>query len=644
MRPPTEMREPRPRRRLSGRRILLIILVIALIVLITSLRGLAIFYTDFLWFDSLGYASVWRKVLWARIGLGLLFTGVFFIVMWINLFIADRLAPKVRPAGPEEELIERYHEFVSRRVGWVRFAVSLAFALIAGASVSGQWENWLLFTNRVNFGIADPQFGRDIGFYVFQLPFLSFLVSWGFAAILIIFIVTAVAHYLNGGIRVQVAPGIQRVTPQVKAHLSLLLGLLALIKAGGYWLDRFELTLSTRGTVDGATYTDVNAQLPAINLLLLISLFSCGLLIFNIWQRGFVLPILAVGLWALVAVVAGSIYPAFIQRFRVEPSESNREATFIQRNITATRAGYRLDEINERDFNFEPVLSAEAINDNRVTVDNVRLLDPGIIQDTFQRLQGIRGFYEFNDVDIDRYIVDGQLTQVVLSARELNTGGLPNNSWEAQNIAFTHGYAAAVAPANQTDTNGRPNFIVRDVPTTFAGDSPALRIETTGIYFGEGLGDFGIVGANRDEIDFLDTSTDAEATTRYDGDGGVSIGSFLRRAAFALRFGDINPLISSEITGDSRILYIRDIRARAETLAPFLSYDHDPYPVLLDGRMLWVMDAYTTTDRYPYAQRVENQTRSELRGRGLDHGFNYVRNSVKVVIDAFHGSVDFLRR
>ena len=294
MRAPQDAARPRRRRRLSRRgRVLVAVAVAALLILFLSLRGIAGFYTDYLWYDSLDLRSVWSGLLAARIMLGLIFTGTFFVLLWVNLLVADRLAPRFRPSGPEEELLERYFEVVGRRTGLVRVAVSLLFAIIAGAGVSQQWNNWLLFTNRVDFGQDDPLFGIDIGFYVFQLPFLSFLVSWLFAAFVIILIITTVAHYLNGGIRLQ-TPG-QRVTPQVKAHLSVLLGVLALVKAAGYWLQRYQLTVADTGFIDGAGYTDVKAKLPAIMLLLFISLFSFGLFLFNIRRRGWVLPVLAVG-------------------------------------------------------------------------------------------------------------------------------------------------------------------------------------------------------------------------------------------------------------------------------------------------------------------------------------------------------------
>jgi uncharacterized membrane protein (UPF0182 family) len=505
--------------------------------------------------------------------------------------VADRIAPRFRPTGPEEELLERYHDVVAPRANLVRGGISLVFALIAGAGTASQWNSWILFRNRVDFGVKDPQFGMDIGFYVFELPFLSFLTSWLFAALVIILIVTAAAHYVNGGIRVQISG--ERVTPQVKAHLSVLLGALALVRAVGYWLDRYELTFSSRGAVDGAGYTDVNAQLPAIQLLLLISLFAAALFLYNIRRRGWVLPVVAVGLWAFVSIVMAGLYPAFIQRFQVDPAESTREAPYIERNIEATRVAMGLDDVDTRAFDYEPTLDAPAIQANEDIIRNIRLLDPSIVDDTYQRLQADFGYYRFNDLDVDRYTIDGEVTQVVIGARELNPGGIPIDSWEGQTLAYTHGYGPVLAPSNAIDSSGRPNFVVGDIPVNGA-ERIGREVDQPQIYFGEDLSGYAIVDTDRDEIDYEVDAPDGDeeetAITTYEGDGGVQMGSWFRRAAFALRFSDYNPLISDFVRSDSQILYIRDVRDRVETVAPFISFDNDPYPVVVDGGISYVLD------------------------------------------------------
>ena len=635
---------PTPRSgRFRGRaRAVTVVGVLAAIVLLLSLRGIASFYTDYLWFDALDRSDVWRQVLGAKIALTLIFGGAFFILMWLNLMSADRLAPPFRPAGPEEELLARYHEVVGARQILVRSATSFLFALLAAAGVSSHWEEWLLYVNRKDFGTKDPLFDTDLGFYVFELPFLSFVVSWAFAAFVIIFIITAIAHYLNGGIRIQ-APGPERVTPQVKVHLSVILAVLALIKAVDYYLARFELTVSSRGVVDGALYTDVTAKLPALNLLMLISLFAVVLLMVNIRRRGWVLPVLAVGLWAFVAIVMGSIYPAFVQRFRVDPNETTREAGYTTSNIDATRDAFGLNPGSDPDtadvllevYDYTDNLSAAQIRASGSTIRNARILDPGTVNDTFERLQGERDFYRFAPtLDVDRYFVDGQLTQVVVAARELNLSEL--GSWERQHVAITHGYGVAVARGNVTTERGSPAYIVGGLPVVVE-DEIDLSIGQPQIYHGEGLDGYALVGASRDEVDYVD-GNGQDVVFRYDGDGGIGMGSFLRKAAFALRFAEFDPLISNFVGSETRIIYVRDVRDRVEKVAPFLEFDGDAYPVVVDDRLHYILDAYTTTSRYPYAQQADNSGlvgSSDLRGKR----FNYIRNSVKAVVDAYDGDV-----
>ena len=607
-------------------------------ILMLSLRGLAGFYTDYLWFDELGYGDVFRSVFFAQVVLVVLFTSLFFVICFVNLTVADRLAPAVRPPGPEEDLLARYHLAVGRRAWMVRACGSALLALFAGLGVSGRWQEWLLFTNGGDFGVEDAQFGKDVGFYVFKLPFTSFVVGWLFGTLMVVLVVTTLFHYLNGGIRLQTLG--ERVQPAVKAHLSVLLGLLAVVKAADYWLARYELTTSTRGAVHGATYTDVNAQLPAINLLILISLFAVLLLIVNIRRRGWVLPTLAVGLWAFVALVMGNIYPAVIQNFRVEPAESEKEAEFIGRNIEATRLAFGLDGVEVLQLDgMDNEITAEDLLSNPGTVRNIRVLDPLVVQGTFDRLQGEREFYRFSsELDSDRYLVDGEPTQVMIGARELE----PNvtRSWESQHVAFTHGYGVALAPVSRVRATGDPEFLIGDLPIAI-DPSIDVVLDRPQIYVGEDLDGYSIVGASRNEVDYTDENQETLEVRYADigGGGGVSMGSFLRRAAFSLRFGQLEPMISNFVTGDSRVIYVRDVRERVEKLAPFLRFDADPYPVLHEGRIVYVVDGYTTTNRFPNSQQAsvgELSSNSGLRTR-----FNYVRNSVKAVVDAFDGGVTF---
>ncbi len=622
--------QPAERRRFRIRGWIIAVVVVVLLVLLFSLRGLAGFYTDYLWFDSLGQGDTWGSLLAAKVVPALVFTVVFFAILFANLVIADRLAPRLRPMGaptPEDELVSRYQQATARYRGRIRVGIALFFALIAGIGVSSQWRQWILFTNSVDFGIKDPQFDKDVGFYVFQLPFINFIIDWLFAGLVIVLLVTAVAHYLNGGIRFQ-SP-LQRVTPQVKAHLSVILAVMALVKTAEYYFSRFELDLSDRGVVDGASYTDVKAQLPALNFLIFVSIIAAALFIWNIWRRGWVLPVIAVGLWAFVSLVVGTIYPALIQNFKVNPNEFATERPYIGRNISATRQAFNLSSIDVKSFDYTQDLQPEVVDSNRPTIDNARLWDPSVIRSTYETLQALQTYYRINDVDVDRYDLDGQTTQVMLSARELNSNELPSQSWVNEHLVYTHGYGAIASPSNQAADDGSPAFVLDDIPPV--GDTIPLKGKGAEIYVGEELDNYVIVDAKQSELNYARQGV-RDARTRYRGRDGVDIGNFFRRAAFALRFGDPNILISGQMTDKSRILMRRDIRERVGQLAPFLDFDGDPYPVIVDGKTTWILDGFTTSTQYPYSQAFEGSG-------GLSGDVNYVRNSVKVTVDAYEGTV-----
>ena len=608
----------------------LFIAIGVVIIVLVSLRGAASFYTDFLWFDALGQSDVWRTIILSRIVLALIFIAVIFSMLYGNLVIADRLAPPQRPRGPEEDVLARYHASMGQRPRLVRLGVTLLFALPIGAGASDQWEEWLLLTNSVDFGMTDPLFDRDIGFYVFQLPFYSYIVNWLFNIVLLTFFLTAIAHYVNGGIRFQQKG--QRVIPQVKAHLSVLLGLLAIIKAADYFLGRFELTTATSGVVDGATYTDVNARLPVHYLLILISLLAFVLLLVNIRLKGWVLPTLAVGLWAFVAIVMGGIYPLIIQRLRVEPAESTREREYIEHNIAFTRRAMGLDDVRIRAFESTGGLTFDQVDRNGDIIENLPLLDPSILPQTFENREGERNYYHFSEVlDVDRYEIDGKMTPVVLGARQLNPGNLPQNSWEARTLSFTHGFGLALAPAN-TVKAGLPDFRIGGLPVA---NDLGIALDEPRLYYGEELGGYAVVRTDRQEVD-VPTSTGDEESYSYQGEGGVPIGGFFRKASFALRFWEVDPLLSGFVNTESKVIYVRDVRERVKKLAPFLHIDNDPYPVLAGGRVQYLLDAYTTTSRYPYSQGADTEQLGDQSG--LRHRFNYVRNSVKAVVDGFDGT------
>lgn len=624
--------------RFAGRgRLIVGIILAGLFVLLISLRGIASFYTDYLWFDSLSLTSVWRTVLGAKFSLTLIGAGIFFALCWGNLTIADRLAPAFRPSNGDDDLIERYHELIGERTGLVRGAVAVVLAAIVGLGLGTGWNEWILFTHRVDFHQKDATFHTDIGFYVFQLPFLTLAAAWLFSALILVLILVTLAHVVNGGIRFHTQ--LDRVTPQVKAHISVLLGALALVQGGRYWLDRYQLTFSHRGVVDGATYTDSNVQLRVIYLLIAISVFAFALFIANIGRRGWVLPVMGVSLWLFVTVLAGGLVPAFVQRFRVEPAESSMEAKYIEQNIDATRKAYGLAGVDSSSFEFDGDLTDADLASDAQTIRNIRLWDTSVMRDAYEREQQIKSFYAINDVDIDRYLIDGQLTQVMIGARNLRTAGVPQSSWEATHLAYTHGYGVVAAKANSKDASGGPDLLAEDIPVRTSGGLP--ETDRPGIYFGENKSGYVIVNTGRREIDYQDGDNKTKFTT-YDGKDGIRLGSgfngYVRRAAFALRFGDVNPLISGNIESRSKVLIERDVTARLEAVAPFLAYDHDPYVVLLGDDVKYVVDAYTTTANYPNAQRADTgglDGSSGLRGRS----FNYARNSVKAVVDAYDGTV-----
>jgi uncharacterized protein len=622
--PPRPPRTPRSRSASGGgrggnrARIVLAAVLGAVVLLFLSARTLASFYVDLLWFNGQGRSDVFWGVLWARVQLALGFSLLFAVLCFVMMVVADRVAPPPPPIAntPEEQVTMRYRAISGGRRTLLRVVVALVVGLMAGLPASAQWESWLLFRNQRSFGITDPQFNTDVGFYIFRLPFLQFLVGWLFAATILLTVVTAAVHYLNGGIRVQSAG--PRLASATKVHLSAMFAVLALLNAARYWLQRFELTTSGRGVVQGATYTDVNAQLPALNLLILVSLAVAVLFLVNTRQRGWRLPVLAVGLWAVVAVVAGTVYPAVVQRFIVQPNVSTRELPYIGHNLDATTAAFRLDGVAFEDLPLRPITTEELVNGAEPLTD-VRLLEPVELRDRFALDQGLTSFYSVRDLDVDRYEIDGRVRQVMIGARELNLSGIPNNTWVSRHLLYTHGCGVVVAPASQVTDDGRPAYL-------------ELDIERPQLYVGDRLGGYSVVGTAQREQPCPGT-----VSQPYEGGSGVRLSSFLRRVAFAVHFGEFNLFGSNLIQAESEILFIRDVRDRIDKVAPFLHLDSDPYPVVYDRKLVWVVDAFTTTNRYPYSQRAS--TAQLTAGSGLNHDFNYVRNSVKAVVDAYTGEV-----
>ncbi len=636
MRIPSDLTADTSPRRRHRARWWVIGLVVVLVILLVSLRSLAGLYTDSLWFSSVGYHNVFSTLLVIKLGLFGVFGAIFFAVLWVNLVVCDRIAGHDIVLAQEDELVRRYQQYVRPYAGRIYVALAFVLALIGASGTIGQWNNWILFRHGGNFGITDPQFHMDLGFYVFDLPFLTFVVDWTLAILIVTLAVTIVFHYFNGGIQPQ--RGLPRVRPPVKAHISVLLALIALDKAAGYVLQRYSLVNAQDGYVNGAGYTDVHARLPAETLLIYVSIFAAGILLFNIRRQGWTLPVLAVGIWAFVALVVGIIYPALLQALKVNPAQSSLEAPYIQRNITATRAAYGLNDVKVHQFPASTSITASQTVLASPTIDNIRQWDPDptISLETFQREQGIKSYYAFPSLGVDRYILSSQKTPVLIGVRDISASNLPSASWVNTHLQYTHGNGAVVALANQTTSNN-PVYAVQQVPPTSSDGMPAIT--QPAVYFG--LGETGYVVANtkQAEVDYQVGSNGPNVESHYKGNGGVQLSSIFTKAAFALRLGDFNLLISSQITSKSRIMFVRDPVAMAEKAAPFLSFDHDPYAVINDGHIDWVLDGYTTTANYPYSQNANTQ--QVAIGSNLPSSYNYVRNSVKVVIDAYSGQMTF---
>ncbi len=599
-----------------------------------TFKTFAIFYTDALWFSSVSLKSVWVKLFEVKVGLMLVFSAIFAIMLLISLIVAERLAPKGPSVDVEDEFVKRYREVIGPYARWLRAVVVVALSLIIGSQALGQWQNWLLFRYSTPFNATDPQFHRNVAYFVFILPFQQFLIHWTLVALIMVLLVTALSHYLNGGIRMQ-GPR-PRVRPAVKAHLSVILGLIALTKAVGYYLARFNLDLSSNGYVQGAGYTDVHARLPALELLILVSLAAAALLLYNIRRQGWALPILGVGLWFLVALTAGTIYPAAVQALKVNPAQNTLERPYIQRNINATRTAMGITNVQSASYPASSTLTASELSADGDTLGNVRLWDPLQTQPTYDKLQDIRSYYQFNSLAVDRYPVNGVETPVVVGVREINDQDLPSSSWVNTTLQYTHGYGMVVSPANAATTNGDPQFAVGGVPPVSNSGLPVVTQPS--VYFGLNNSGYVVANTKQPEIDYQLTNGQ-NIETHYAGDGGVQLSSFFDQLMFAARFNDLNLLISSQITDNSRLMFDRGVQARVSKAAPFLNLDADPYPVLLNGQINWIQDAYTTTSNYPYAQDAD--TSAVAAGSGLSGTFNYVRNSVKVVINAYTGKMTF---
>jgi hypothetical protein len=636
--PPVAFRFPDGRGGVRGlRRALPFIAIIAALIILYVIAGIGKdLYTNLLWFDSVGYRSVYTTRITTRIWLFFASAGAFLALAVPSILVARRLAPSADDPDFEVsyELRELMADLQSPAVQRVLLIGMLILATIAalifGSNAAGRWDQVLLFRHAQDFGMKDPQFHHDLGFYVFKLPVYQFALDWLLGALIVTIIGTLAVYGVRAvlyGFRVDAPRPIAShvfsidVPRGIKVHVSLLLVALLLIFIARYYLSTFSLVYSTQGVDLGAFYTDIHANLPIVYVKMVVAAIVALCVVLGVFRAGLLLPAGGIAVWIAVSI-AGAVYPAIIQNFIVQPNEVSKEEPYLARNIEMTRYAYGLDAIDERQFPASQQATAQEVADNQDTINNVRLWDPEPLRAAFRQIQTIRPLFDFLDVDVDRYNIEGKTRQVMLSARELDSNRLPVDAqtWVNSRLQFTHGYGYTIAAVNESQPDGGPKLIVGDIPL-----QGPLKTDRPEVYFGEQADHYIIVDSN--EPEFTPASGDQNVQTKFEGSGGVRIDSLLRKIVYAWKFGDRNILISGAITGNSRLIYRRNIQQRIHELAPFLRLDADPYIVVDQENMYWMQDAYTTTDLIPYSHRTGS--------------VNYIRNSVKVVVNAYSGETNF---
>jgi len=634
-------RTPGSPRRISPLTVTIGVLFLLSLILV-SLSG---FYADLLWFRSVDFVSVWKTTLFTKIYLFAGFGFITALIVTLNIYFAFRKRPIYVPVTVEADNLERYRTQLEPIRKFVTFGIFATLFYFAGSAGSKLWQEWLLFKNSTNFGVTDPQFGKDVSFFAFKLPMWQSLIGWAISTVILTILAAAAVHYIYGGIRTQVKE--DRTTVAARVQLSVLLGFLVLLKAVAYWFDRYALTLKEGKLITGLTYTDVNAVLPAKSILAAIAVV-CSLLFFaNIIRKSWLLPTAGVALMVIASVLIAGIYPATIQQFQVKPSESSKEAPFIQKNIDATRAAYGLENVEVKDYQATVTTSAGQLANDAATIANIRLMDPNVLSATFRQLQQIKPYYTFADsLDIDRYTINGQERDVVVAVRELNIDGNPSRNWINDHLVYTHGFGMVAAYGNVRDADGKPSFTVGDIPPTNGLGNFEPRI-----YFGENVPDYSIIGGTAAsapaELDYPDDkSANGQKNYTYTGKGGVPMGSLFTRLLFAIKYQEQRIVLSNLINSGSKILFERHPRDRVAKVAPWLTLDGDPYPAIVDGKILWILDGYTTSNGYPNSRKVNlANTGDALTSRSAavsslsDKSVNYIRNSVKATVDAYDGTV-----
>jgi uncharacterized membrane protein (UPF0182 family) len=644
----------------------LVITAVVLVLAFFALTTFSNFYTNVLWYRDIGFGGVYSRLLWTKIALFGIFGLLMAVVVAANMVIAFRVRPLFHPQSPEQSGLDRYRQAVTPIRTWLVIGVGVLLGLFAGTSGAGEWRNYMLWRNGVPFERKDAYFGKDIGFFVFDLPWYHFLVDFVMAMAVVALLAAAVVHYLYGGIRLQTPA--DRLSGAAQAQLSVLLGVFVLAKAVDYWLDRYDLAYQSGSLLTGITYTDDNAVLPAKSILMGIALICAVLFFLNVWRRTWLLPSMGLALLVLSAILLGLIWPGIVQQFQVKPSEADKEAPYIEKNIAATRAAYDIDTVEE--YKLPSASSGVEAVATDPGITSIPLMDPALVRQVFQQNQQVRGYYSTAEVlDVDHYEIDGVDRALVLGVRELDQSALNADvkNWLNLHTVYTHGNDVIAAFANQR-TASNTELVLGDTDKTQWAEGNQIGqdalAEAVGdyedrVYFGEHSPDYSVVGKSSSDSpsvelnltkaassDETEDEAASDATTTYGGEGGVPVGSTFRQLLYAIKFGSTNFLLSGRVNENSEVIYNRDPTDRVQKVAPWLTLDDDAYPAIVDGKILWVVDGYTTTDRFPGSERESFKTMTDdtlqdetgLRTLPTDE-INYMRNSVKATVDAYDGTV-----
>ncbi len=639
--PPRTPRRPAT----SGRRPTgpLVPTIVILIVLATLVSYLSRVWTDLLWYDSVGFRSVFTTRLGTQIllfGVGLLVTAG---LVWSSLYLAHRSRPLRIPMTPAQHALEQYRRAIEplRKIGMI--AIPVLLGLLGASTLSSQWQTYLLWANGGDFGTKDPQFGLDLGFFVFDVPFIQLLIGFLTMALALALVSAVVVHYIYGGLQL---PGRGPTTRAAYVHIGVLGALLFLVRGAAYWFGRYAMASSESSLLTGIKYTDDHAVLPTKAILAVAAVICAVLFVAAIWTRTWRLPIVAVALLTVLTVVVGGIYPSLVQTLKVKPSEKSLEAPYLQHSIDATRAAYGLDGVAVADYPAVTKAEPERLREDAMNIPGIRIMDPNVIGTTFNQTQAKQKYYTFPDaLDVDRYTIDGTSRDSVVAARELDIEGIEatQRNWLNDHTVYTHGYGLVVASGTQRGPDGDPVYYVQD----FSTKGPDGTEYEPRIYFGESSSDYAIVGGSGQDAREFDSP--GATNYVYTGDGGVSVGSFLRKTAYAILYREPKFLLSDVVNDKSRILDHRTPLQRVQRVAPWLTVDSNAYPSIVAGRVTWILDGYTTTSRYPYSQLVDMDSATSdavtdtVPGapRTLGSGqINYIRNSVKATVDAYTGEVN----